>query len=75
MLVKKSLRERRLFRDSGRSLVVAMDHARVFDSITGLKDANAVIREVIHAGADAVLAPYGTAVASSACLGLSLIHI
>ena len=69
MLVKKSLRERRLFRDSGRSLVVAMDHARVFDSITGLKDANAVIREVINTGADAVLAPYGTAAASSASLG------
>ena len=66
---KKNFRERRLFRDNGRSLVVAMDHPRVFDTITGLKDANAVISKVIDGGADAVLAPYGTAAGSSEVLG------
>lgn len=62
---KKTLRERRLFRDTGRALVVAMDHARVFPTVTGLKDANAVISAVMDAGADAILAPYGTAVGSA----------
>ena len=46
VLNKKSLRERRLFRDNGHALVVAMDHPRAFDTITGLKDANAVISKV-----------------------------
>ena len=32
MLKEKSLRTRRLFRNNGRSLVIAMDHARVFDT-------------------------------------------
>ena len=37
---KNSIRESRLFRDNGRALVVAMDHPRVFDTITGLQNAN-----------------------------------
>ena len=65
----KTLRERRLFRDSGRALVVAMDHSRAFDTITGLKDPNTIIGEVIGAGADAILVPYGTAVGSAEVIG------
>ena len=38
MLKEKNLRTRRLFRNNGRSLVIAMDHARVFDTVTGLKN-------------------------------------
>ena len=65
---KRSIRESRLFRDNGRALVVAMDHPRVFDTITGLKNANSVIKKVIDGGADAVLAPFGTASDSSKVL-------
>ena len=64
-----SLRERHLFRSSGRTLVVAMDHSRSFDSVTGLKNPNAVIKAVIAGGADAVLTPYGTAKDAAEVLG------
>ncbi len=64
-----TLRERRLFRDSGRALVIAMDHARAFNTVTDLKDANAIIETVIAAGADAVLAPMGTASGCGDALG------
>jgi DhnA family fructose-bisphosphate aldolase class Ia len=69
MLIHKTLRTRRLFRDDGRALVVAMDHARVFDTVTGLKKANAVIRTVMDAGADAILAPYGSTFGAAETLG------
>jgi DhnA family fructose-bisphosphate aldolase class Ia len=65
----KTLRERHLFRDSGRALVVAMDHARSFDTVTSLKDSNKVITDVIEGGADAILAPYGTALQAVDVLG------
>ncbi|MCY4533697.1 MAG: hypothetical protein OXC84_15425 [Gammaproteobacteria bacterium] len=65
----KTLRDRRLFRDSGRALVVAMDHARSYDTVTGLKDPDKVITEVIDGGADAVLTPYGTASQCADVLG------
>jgi DhnA family fructose-bisphosphate aldolase class Ia len=48
--MKDSLRERRLFRENDRALVVAMDHARALHTVTGLKDANAIIRTVMGAG-------------------------
>ena len=64
-----TLRERRLFRDSGRALVIAMDHARAFNTVTDLKDANAIIETVIAAGADAILAPMGTASGCGDALG------
>ena len=69
MLVKKSLRVTRLFRDNDRSLAVAMDHPRAYNTITALKDANAVIRTVIGAGADAILVPPGTAARAAGALG------
>ena len=66
---KLSIRESRLFRYNGRALVVAMDHPRTFDTITGLKNANSVINKVLDGGADAVLAPFGTTSGSSKVLG------
>jgi DhnA family fructose-bisphosphate aldolase class Ia len=69
MLIRKSLRTRRLFGNDDRALVVAMDHARVFDKVTGLKDSNAVIGTVLGAGADAILTPYGSTFDAAEILG------
>ena len=60
MINQPTLRTRRLFRDNNKALVVAMDHARVFDTITGLKDSNNIVKTVINAGADAIVTPYGS---------------
>jgi len=65
----RTLRERQLFRNNGRALVVAMDHSRSFDTITQLKDPNRIISEVMDGGADAVLTPYGTASGAAEVLG------
>ena len=46
MAKQQTLRTRRLFRDNNRALVIAMDHARVFDTITGLKDSNHIITNI-----------------------------
>jgi len=46
-----------------------MDHSRSFNTITGLRNPNEIISEVIEGGADAVLAPYGTASGSAEVLG------
>ena len=69
MTARRTLRERRLFRDNGRALIVAMDHARSFNTITGLKDPNAVIKSVMSAGADAILGSNGTAKGAHEDLG------
>ena len=69
MIKQQTLRTRRLFRDNNRALVVAMDHARVFDTITGLKDSNHIIKTVISAGADAILTPYGSTSIAAEVLG------
>ena len=50
MLKEKNLRTRRLFRNNGRSLVIAMDHARVFDTVTGLKNIAEVVKAVRAGG-------------------------
>jgi DhnA family fructose-bisphosphate aldolase class Ia len=68
-MTENNLRTRRLFRDNDRALVVAMDHPRVFDTVTGLKEANTVIKAVLDAGADAILAPFGTASKATKVLG------
>ena len=65
MIKQQTLRTRRLFRDNNRALVVAMDHARVFETLTGLKDSNNIIKTVISAGADAILTPEKVAAAAS----------
>ena len=69
MLKEKNLRTRRLFRDNDRSLVIAMDHARVFDTVTGLKNIAAVVKAVRAGGADAILTPWGSTVAAAEALG------
>ena len=58
MLKEKNLRTRRLFRNNGRSLVIAMDHARVFDTVTSLKNIAEVVKAVRAGGADAILTPW-----------------
>lgn len=65
----RTLRERQLFGDNGRALVVAMDHSRSFDTITGLRDPYGIISKAIDGGADAILAPYGTASRAAEVLG------
>ena len=69
MKKQQTLRTRRLFRDNNRALVVAMDHARVFETLTGLKDSNNIIKTVISAGADAILTPYGSTSIAAEVLG------
>ena len=68
MLKEKNLRTRRLFRNNGRSLVIAMDHARVFDTVTGLKNIAGVVRAVRAGGADSILTPWGSTVAAAEAL-------
>ena len=68
MLKEKNLRTRRLFRNNGRSLVIAMDHARVFDTVTGLKNIAEVVKAVRAGGADSILTPWGSTVAAAAAL-------
>mgnify|MGYP001501161313 CR=1 FL=1 len=53
----KNIRINRLFNENGRSLVVAMDHPRVFDTVTDLQFLENIFRKVIEAGADALLTP------------------
>jgi fructose-bisphosphate aldolase, class I len=43
----------------GKALVVAMDHARTFGTIEGLKSPDAVIEAAVDAGADAVMTTFG----------------
>lgn len=71
MLTSKNLRTRRLFRKNDRALVIAMDHARVFDTVTGLKDISSVVRSVCASGADAILTPWGSTAAATEELGNS----
>jgi DhnA family fructose-bisphosphate aldolase class Ia len=49
-----------LFGADGRTLIVAVDHALYSWPCRGLEDRGAVIRSVTDAGADAVIASYGT---------------
>jgi DhnA family fructose-bisphosphate aldolase class Ia len=50
-----------LLADDGRSLIVAMDHARTFGVIPGLENPGSVIRMATEAGADAVMTSFGIA--------------
>jgi DhnA family fructose-bisphosphate aldolase class Ia len=59
MTCAKALRMRRLFRDDGRLLLVAMDHAAYLGPLPGLD--LPTIAQVVTAGADAVMTTYGTA--------------
>jgi len=63
-------RMKHLFREDGRSLIVAMDHAGVFrEPIDNLMDPGQTIRELVAGGADAIMTTFGTASRFSDDLG------
>jgi DhnA family fructose-bisphosphate aldolase class Ia len=51
----------RIFRPTGRALIVAMDHALLDGPCRGLEDPAETIAKIVAGGADAVLTSYGTA--------------
>jgi DhnA family fructose-bisphosphate aldolase class Ia len=51
----------RIFRPSGRALIVAMDHGLLAGPCPGLEDPAEVIAKIVAGGADAVLTSYGVA--------------
>jgi DhnA family fructose-bisphosphate aldolase class Ia len=57
----KLRRMRRLLREDGRAVVVAMDHGAFFGVQAGLEQPADVIRQVVAGGADAVMATFGLA--------------
>ena len=57
--IGKELRLARIFREDGKALVVAMDHAYIFGPIKGLEKPRKIIEDVIEGGADAILTTYG----------------
>jgi DhnA family fructose-bisphosphate aldolase class Ia len=60
MLKAKIRRSQRLFREDGRTLIVAMDHG-IFIPVPGLEDPRNTIGQVVHGGADAILTTFGIA--------------
>jgi len=63
-------RMRRIFKEDGRAVIVAMDHGSFMDKpLPGLDDAAATIRKAAAGGADAFLVPVGTAVAAIEAFG------
>ncbi len=54
-------RMRRIFRNDGRTLIVAMDHGLIDGPCPGLERPAEMIAKVMAGGADAVLTSYGTA--------------
>ncbi len=54
-------RMRRIFRNDGRSLIVAMDHGTNAGVVPGLERPGETIRNVVEGGADAVIANIGLA--------------
>ena len=57
--VGKILRLKRIFRDDGKALIVAMDHAYIYGPIQGLENPATIIEKVIEGGADAIMTNYG----------------
>jgi DhnA family fructose-bisphosphate aldolase class Ia len=55
----KTHRLSHIFREDGKALIVAMDHAAVFGTMEGLENPGKVIRQVRAGGADAILTTYG----------------
>lgn len=54
-------RLRRIFRNNGRALIVAMDHGLIDGPCPGLEQPGATIAKITAGGADAVLTSYGVA--------------
>ena len=59
MVMQKTHRWNRIFREDGRVLIVAMDHAAALGNIEGLEKPGEIIRQVRAGGADAILTTYG----------------
>jgi DhnA family fructose-bisphosphate aldolase class Ia len=59
MAASKIHRWNHVFKDDGRTLIVAMDHAGAFGLMEGLEKPGEVLRKVRAGGADAVLTTYG----------------
>ena len=57
--IGKKLRLGRIFQRDGRTLIVAMDHARFTGPIPGLEDPKKTIKSVIEGGADAIMTNFG----------------
>jgi len=57
----KTHRLRHIFRDDGKTVVFAMDHAGAFGMMDGLEKPGEVIRKARAGGADAILTTYGVA--------------
>ena len=56
---KSNHRLNHIFRDNGKTLIVAMDHAALFGLMDGLENPGEVIRKVRSGGADAILTSFG----------------
>lgn len=57
-----SLRMSRLFdKESGKSVVIAMDHSAVFGALRGLEDCDGTLGVILSGHPDGVLLPWGTA--------------
>jgi len=55
----KTHRWNRIFREDGKTLIVAMDHPGAFGMMEGLEKPGEVIRKIRAGGADAILTTYG----------------
>jgi DhnA family fructose-bisphosphate aldolase class Ia len=69
MLGLKMHRWNHIFREDGRTLIVAMDHAATFGVTPGLERPGEVIRQVRAGGADAILTTYGVATQFAEAIG------
>jgi DhnA family fructose-bisphosphate aldolase class Ia len=69
MLGLKTHRWNHIFRENGRTLIVAMDHAAIFGVTPGLERPGEVIRQVRAGGADAILTTYGVATQFAEAIG------
>jgi DhnA family fructose-bisphosphate aldolase class Ia len=61
MSFTKTRRMRRLMREDGRAVVIAMDHGAFFGVQGGLERPGEVIQQVVAGGADAIMATFGLA--------------
>ena len=61
MAQDKTRRLRRIFRDDGRTVIIAMDHGGFFGPQPGFESPSEPIKQVIAGGADAVMATVGLA--------------
>lgn len=57
----KTRRLRRIFREDGRAVIIAMEHGAFFGVQPGFEDPRYAIKEVIAGGADAIMATVGMA--------------